>query len=395
MNPHNKQEFEKNNYKISVIIPVYNVERYIGKCLNSIVNQTIGIENIEVIVVNDCTPDNSMKIVKRYARDYPSIKILEHKKNLGLGSARETGLKCVTSDYISFIDSDDFISENTYEVAIKHMEKHGCDLFIYPYDHYSEEGVESAQSIHEEIFKKKGLISEISAVPEIIFATSSCNKVYSTRLSHLMKFPKTLYEDNVVSAEISFNADKIYVTDECTYFYRKRREKNSITQQKHKKKCFDLVYINNQLHDLIKDYPEHREMIEWLNLHFVDKNILDWIFVWEFSNEEIKKVFYGLKSFLKDISEGTMDNFNEYFPKYGLIRRELILDVENKEYPSFFIKWFQRLEYKVETKNFDDQSRLLEELIKEKRCKTERIRNEQKRIGKLNKKFEKIKVEYV
>jgi glycosyltransferase involved in cell wall biosynthesis len=119
------------NYKISVIIPVYNVENYIRECLNSIVNQTIGIENIEVIVVNDCTPDNSMDIVEEYAEKYSSIKIIEHEINQGLGPARNTGLKHATAEYISFIDSDDFISENTYEICLYKFERYNCDFVIY------------------------------------------------------------------------------------------------------------------------------------------------------------------------------------------------------------------------------------------------------------------------
>ena len=93
-------------YELSVIIPIYNVEKYVAQCLDSIVNQSIGIENIEVIIVNDATPDNSMEIVEKYASKYSSIKIINNEENLGLGESRNRGLKEVTSDYVTFVDSD-------------------------------------------------------------------------------------------------------------------------------------------------------------------------------------------------------------------------------------------------------------------------------------------------
>ena len=94
--------------KISVIVPVYNVEKYLKQCLDSIVNQTY--KNLEIIIVNDGTKDNSMKIVEEYLQD-KRIKVI-NKENGGLSSARNIGIKEATGDYISFIDSDDYISLN-------------------------------------------------------------------------------------------------------------------------------------------------------------------------------------------------------------------------------------------------------------------------------------------
>ncbi len=330
---------ENHDYKISVVIPVYNVEKYIKECLDSIVNQTIGIVNIELILVNDCSSDNTMEIIEEYGRKYPSIKIIEHKTNKGPGPSRNTGLKHVTSEYISFIDSDDIISENTYELALNKIKEYDCDLIIFKYVHFNQNKIEFHPTIHQEIFKHQGLIQNIMDVPEIIFATSPCNKIYSKNLVHLLDYPNTLYEDNVVSAKISFDAKKIYVTDECTYYYRQRGEKNSITQQINKKKCYDLININIQLYDLLEDYPEYDHMISWINIHFADKNILNWMFTWNFSLNERKQIFYSTKSFLKHISDEDIVKFNSYFPKYRCIRQKLLMDIRDMNYPLFFIKY--------------------------------------------------------
>lgn len=113
--------------KISVIVPVYNVEKYLKQCLDSIVNQTY--KNLEIIIVNDGTKDNSMKIVEEYLQD-KRIKVI-NKENGGLSSARNIGIKEATGDYISFIDSDDYISLNMYEDLVKNI--NGEDIIIFNY----------------------------------------------------------------------------------------------------------------------------------------------------------------------------------------------------------------------------------------------------------------------
>ena len=102
---------------ISVIVPVYNVEKYLARCLDSILGQTY--ENLEVICVNDGSPDNSFAILHEYAAKDARIKIVE-KQNGGLSSARNAGMVCATGDFIAFVDSDDTIAPNCYETCIKH-----------------------------------------------------------------------------------------------------------------------------------------------------------------------------------------------------------------------------------------------------------------------------------
>ena len=94
--------------KVSIIIPVYNVEKYIATCLDSLVNQTL--KDIEVIVVNDGSPDNSQDIIDEYVKKYPKIVKSYIKENGGQGSARNFGLKKATVEYIGYVDSDDYVS---------------------------------------------------------------------------------------------------------------------------------------------------------------------------------------------------------------------------------------------------------------------------------------------
>ena len=122
--------------KVSVIVPVYNVEKYIEKCLDSLVNQTL--KEIEIIVVNDGTPDNSQKIIDKYAKKYQNVKSYI-KENGGLSDARNYGLKKASGEYIAFLDSDDYVStdmyQKMYEKAVSgNFDMVVCDLnYVYEF----------------------------------------------------------------------------------------------------------------------------------------------------------------------------------------------------------------------------------------------------------------------
>ena len=114
--------------KVSVIVPVYNVEKYIDKCLNSLVKQTL--KDIEIIVVNDGSPDNSQKIIDKYVDKYPD-KIKSYiKENGGQGSARNLGLEYASGEYISFIDSDDWLDLDALEEMYLLAKKEKSDVVI-------------------------------------------------------------------------------------------------------------------------------------------------------------------------------------------------------------------------------------------------------------------------
>ena len=110
------------NYKVSIIVPVYNVEKYLEECLDSLVNQTL--KEIEIICINDFSPDNSLEILHRYKNNYPDLmKIIDLKQNVGPGYARNHGLDMAQGEYIVFVDPDDYIDitmcEKLYNMAKK------------------------------------------------------------------------------------------------------------------------------------------------------------------------------------------------------------------------------------------------------------------------------------
>lgn len=118
--------------KVSVIIPVYNVEQYLVRCLDSVIHQTY--ENFEIICVNDCSPDNSKVILERYASRYSNkIVILNNEQNLGLGKTRERGIAASSGEYLMFIDSDDYVSEDFVITYVNAVQKKKYDVVIGGY----------------------------------------------------------------------------------------------------------------------------------------------------------------------------------------------------------------------------------------------------------------------
>ena len=120
---------------ISVIVPVYNVENYLVKCLDSIINQTL--TDIEIICVNDGSTDNSRQILENYKRKDSRIKIID-KQNGGLSSARNVGYKYSTGEYISYIDSDDWVDLTMLEKMYKNIKKHDCEISICAVHQYDD-----------------------------------------------------------------------------------------------------------------------------------------------------------------------------------------------------------------------------------------------------------------
>ncbi len=118
--------------KISVIIPVFKVEKYLRRCLDSLLNQTF--DDWQAICVNDCSPDNSGAILAEYAARDKRIMVVNHTKNGGLSVARNTGLKHATGDYVMYIDSDDFIHPQTMEIALMLAKRDKSDIISYTYD---------------------------------------------------------------------------------------------------------------------------------------------------------------------------------------------------------------------------------------------------------------------
>ena len=119
--------------RLSIIVPFYNVEKYIEQCIRSLYDQDIPQEEYEVICVDDCSPDGSRAIVERLQKEYPNLQLLIHERNKKLGGARNTGLKVAKGEYIWFVDSDDYIIPNCLGKLLKEAEENEVDMLQFDY----------------------------------------------------------------------------------------------------------------------------------------------------------------------------------------------------------------------------------------------------------------------
>lgn len=140
----------KNEIKISVIVPIYNVETYVKDCLESIINQPF--KDIEIICIDDCSTDNSMVVVESFAKKDSRIKILKHKENRGQSAARNAGMEIASGKYIAFIDSDDTIERDYFINLYEAAEKSGADVTECGYKIVSKNNPVSCHSFHNGIY---------------------------------------------------------------------------------------------------------------------------------------------------------------------------------------------------------------------------------------------------
>ena len=143
--------------KISIVIPIYNVEKYLRVCLDSVINQTY--KNLEIICVDDCGNDNSIKIVNEYIKKDNRIKLIQHSSNRGLGPARNTGLDNATGEYIFFLDSDDYLMEDAIEILYNKIKETNSDFVVTRAEAFadddSEETIKRTESMNNWLDKKE------------------------------------------------------------------------------------------------------------------------------------------------------------------------------------------------------------------------------------------------
>ena len=177
---------------LSVIVPIYNVEKYLPKCIDSILAQNYS--EIEVILVDDGSPDGCPEICDNYAEKDKRIVVI-HQKNLGVSAARNAGLKAAHGEYIGFVDPDDWISPSMYQEMITALERENADLAICGYDYYDENGAVDTKRRYkekaDEIITQKELMSRFSDMPPTV-RHGVVNKLFRKKLMNGIIFPEKL-----------------------------------------------------------------------------------------------------------------------------------------------------------------------------------------------------------
>ncbi len=218
--------------KISVIVPVHNTEKYLRACVDSILAQTYG--NIELILIDDGSTDQSGSICDEYASEDRRVKVVHNGKASGVSAARNIGLNLASGDYLAFVDSDDYVSEKMFEVLLQNIVQNDADVALCDYYGINRDGeVVKTDVNHKPV--GAGVVTTHDALKALVanFAyVVFWNKIYKRRLFDSFQLPENIRigEDGYVMPEIFFRSQKIIAVPTPLYYY--RNTPNSATQSK-------------------------------------------------------------------------------------------------------------------------------------------------------------------
>ena len=307
--------------KVSVIVPVYNVEPYLDKCLNTLVNQTL--KKIEIIIVNDGSKDNSEKIIEKYLKKYPEkIKYIK-KANGGLSSARNEGLKYASGEYIGFVDSDDYASLNTFNLMYKKAKEKNFDLVVCNLNYVYETKTKMVSAGLD-----KDLENEDEVKKNIVFLYPAVwNKLYKKEILDSLKFKEGIwYEDVEFNFRVYPRVKSIGYVDKPLIQYVQRESSISKTIDK---RLFN--YIDN-FNGLIRYYQDNNLYNKYyFELEYSYVRYLYATFIKQLSYTNDKELFKeGVKEAIKNVQEH-FPNYkkNIYLKKFGL--KNIYLKTFNKK----------------------------------------------------------------
>lgn len=240
--------------KVTVIVPIYNVEEYLPRCINSLLNQTLS--EIEIILVNDGTKDKSGEIAMKYAKQYTNKIVYLEKKNGGLSDARNYGLEYAKGEYIAFLDSDDYVEKDTYKKMYEKAKSQDADYvecdFVWEYPNKKREDKRFQYNTKKEM---------------LIFArVVAWNKLIKREIieKNSLRFPKGLrYEDIEFTYKLIPHLNKVCYVDQCFIHYTQRS--NSIANNQNEKTAEIFEILDNVIKYYKESnlYDEYKEELEY------------------------------------------------------------------------------------------------------------------------------------
>lgn len=310
--------------KVSVIVPFFNVEGYIEKCLETLVNQTL--EDIEIILVNDGSKDNSEVIAKRFLKNYPEKIVYLEKENGGLSDARNYGIPYAKGEYVAFLDSDDYVEKNMYEKMYTLAKKENSDMvqcnFYWEYI--------------EEQKRKLGDLEEYQNKKEMIVKgrVEAWNKLIRREVLENpdIRFPKGLrYEDVEFTYKLVPFINKVSFIKEPFVHYVQRGNSISNSQNERTGEIFDI------LDNVIKFYKEK-------NIYEEYKNELEYIYVKTLFCRSLARITQIANPEIQErLIEKTWNSVNEKFPNW---KKNPILK-KGKSVKDIYLKTINKTTYKI------------------------------------------------
>lgn len=247
--------------KISIIIPVYKVEKYVEKCLRSCAEQDISSDEYEIIVVNDGSPDRSLEIVERVSKDYQNI-IVVSQANQGLSLARNKGLSLAKGDYVWFVDSDDWIEKNILKKLTVLCIENNLDIL-----HFCAANVIEGNAVRRfnYVGREKRILKGKDTLLDGIHSPCAPFSIYRRKFlleNNLSFYPGIFHEDSEFTPRVWYMAEKVMLlNDICYYVF---QNQNSITRAVNPKKAFDIIKVCESL-DKFTETVEDKYKIHFHN----------------------------------------------------------------------------------------------------------------------------------
>lgn len=318
------------SYLISIIIPFYNGEKFIERCLNSLINQSIGFEKLEVIIIDDKSTDSSLKIIKKYCKSYENINYIKLDVNSGHpGKPRNIGIDIASSDYLMFLDQDDFYEKKCCEILYNEITEKKIDIVSGQW-YKLDDGVKIPSSLEEDIY-----IDNISENPEILsFPAFIWVKIF--KKSFIQKnniyFPEDGIEDVVFNSKALLNANGIfYLKDKQVYTH--YINPKSISRSKNKKYLNQLLIGYNNTFKVFKHskHPNYYSFFIKMRLNYFLNVLID-SHLEDIERKKMLNELYNLSNHA--ISNGTAIE--------GKLKVLLdLIAIDDFESETFFIKYME------------------------------------------------------
>ena len=327
-----------NKFIFSIVVAVYNTENYVEEAINSVINQSIGFEdNVQLILVDDGSTDNSLSILKKYEKKYPeNIKVVTQ-KNCGQATARNNGLNYVEGDYVNFLDSDDILSSNTLEDVYKFFNKHydEIDITAIPINFFERK---NAGHMLNYKFNKTHVIDLVENPNNPQLSASSA--FFKKEVFAENKFPTDVVhaEDCILINKILLGKKKYGAVSTATYYYRKRADLTSTIDQSTTKKEFFTDILKNYFIELI-EYCQEKEDNVPLFIQYLIAYDLQWMLkepeLTLESQEEINEfwnlLYYVIDNLDMEIFENNRNITGGMFKSFFLTLKNKDLHVELKK----------------------------------------------------------------
>ena len=280
--------------KISIIIPVWGVEQYIGKCLDSLVNQKL--EDVEIIVVNDGSPDNSQKIIDEYVKKYPDKVKSYIKENGGQGSARNYGIEVSTGEYIAFVDSDDFVELDMFEKMYKKAKKDKSDIVVCGSYNVSEDYSKKEKDVFVNNYD--------TDLENVLFGKMAVwNKIYKRNIiidNKITFKEKVWYEDLAFTLKAIINSSKFSFINEAFYDYLIRQ--GSTMNNSNIERNLEILQAFDDVLEYIQQTKKQKymEMIEFLAIDHIYVSAIVRVLRAEADNKLKREVINKLINYMEE-----------------------------------------------------------------------------------------------